>query len=83
MNIDYYEFTIFIGNNMNTSEIKKMTTIEKLQAIEALWDSILIDEPTLASPAWHEDVLKDREAKIKDGNAKFISLNELKKRNNR
>jgi len=71
----------FIGNNMDTSEIKKMSKNEKLQAIEALWDSLLIEEHSLPSPDWHEDVLKVREAKIKDGSAKLISLSDLKKNN--
>lgn len=64
---------------MKITEIKKMTANEKIQAIEALWDSLLIDEPSLSSPEWHEDILKKREAKIKNGSADFISLDELKK----
>jgi len=66
---------------MNISEIKKMTANEKLQAIEALWDSLLSDEPYQSSPDWNEDILKDRANKINSGNSEFISLGELKKNN--
>jgi len=66
---------------MNISEIEKMSANEKLQAIEALWDSLLADDPFLSSPDWHKEILKGREEKLKNGSAEFISLNELKKRN--
>lgn len=39
--------------------LDKMTVAEKLQAMEALWADLSRDE-SLASPAWHEDVLKER-----------------------
>ena len=46
-------------NNMNKIEIEKMTVLERFQAIEALWDSLLDEEePEIESPEWHEDILK-------------------------
>ena len=32
------------GDKMNTIEIKKMSRIERLQTMEALWDSLLDEE---------------------------------------
>ncbi|OGL47231.1 MAG: hypothetical protein A2161_17530 [Candidatus Schekmanbacteria bacterium RBG_13_48_7] len=64
---------------MKTVEIKKMSTAERLQAIEALWDSLLDKESEIKSPEWHQNILKDRKRKIKNGKAEFISLAELKK----
>ena len=64
---------------MNTAEIKKMSTAEKIQAIEAIWDSLLKEDASLPSPEWHGDILKKREEKIKSGEAKFLSLSDLKK----
>jgi len=65
---------------MTATEIKKMNIKERLLAMELLWDSLLEDENKIESPAWHEDVLRERMEKIDNNEAKFISLNELKTR---
>ncbi len=61
-------------------EIKKMTTLERLQTMEALWDSLCQEESDIESPRWHRNILNKRKKKIKNGEAKFISLEELKTR---
>jgi putative addiction module component (TIGR02574 family) len=66
------------GVKMNTIEIKKMSTIERLQAMEALWDSLMDEESEIESPQWHRDILEERKRKIENGKAEFISLEELK-----
>ena len=63
---------------MNTIEIKKMSIIERLQIMEALWDSFLYEESEIESPEWHRDILEDRKRKIESGKAEFISFEELK-----
>ena len=63
---------------MNMFEIKKMSIIERLQAMEALWDSLLHEESQIESPEWHRDILEERRKKIDKGKAEFISLEELK-----
>ena len=63
---------------MNTIEIRKMSTIERLQAMEALWDSLLYEESEIESPEWHRDILEERKRKIENGKTEFISLEELK-----
>jgi len=63
---------------MNTIQIKKMSTVERLQAMEALWESLLEEEAQIVSPDWHEDILEKRKTKIEGGKAEFISLEELK-----
>jgi len=63
---------------MNASDIKKMSRIERLAAIEALWDSLLEEEAQIESPDWHRDVLEERKKKIEDGQAEFISLAKLR-----
>ena len=63
---------------MNTIEIKKMSTIERLQAMEALWDSLMDEESEIESPQWHRDIIEERKKKIENGKAEFISLEELK-----
>ena len=61
-------------------ELKKMTRAEKLQAMEFLWEELSRDEDTLESPAWHEKALREAEAAIKSGKAKFIDWDEAKER---
>ncbi len=63
---------------INIADIKKMSTIERLQTMEALWDSLLYENGEIESPEWHEKILEKRKAKIISGKAKFISLSELK-----
>ncbi len=63
---------------MNTLEIKKMSRIERLKAMEALWDSLLDEETEIESPDWHWDLLEQRKRKIETGKAEFISLEKLR-----
>lgn len=63
---------------MNTIEIQKMSVIERLKAMEALWDSLLDEESEIESPEWHREVLEERKRKIENAKAEFISLEELK-----
>jgi len=63
---------------METIEIKKMSVIERLQAMETLWDSLVDEEPEIESPQWHREILEERKRKIENGKAEFISLEELK-----
>jgi putative addiction module component (TIGR02574 family) len=63
---------------MNTLEIKKMSRIERLQAMEALWDSLIDEESEIESPGWHRDILEERKMKIENGQTEFISLEKLR-----
>lgn len=59
--------------------LDKMTVAEKLRAMELLWADLSRNEAQLESPAWHEDVLRDREAKIQSGAEKFMDWETAKK----
>jgi hypothetical protein len=50
---------------MNTIETKKTSMIERLQAMEALWDSLLDEESEIESPEWHQDILEERKKRSK------------------
>jgi len=63
------------------SDIEKMSSSEKLQTMESLWDSLLDEKTEVASPQWHEQVLASRTTKIADGSARFVSLDTLKNLN--
>jgi hypothetical protein len=60
--------------------LDKMTTSEKLAALELLWEDLCQCPDNIASPAWHGKVLADREEKISDGASSFSDLNEAKRR---
>lgn len=63
---------------MNITDIKTMNTVERLQAMEALWDSLLHEDGEIESPAWHEEILNERKTKIAEGKAGYLSLADLK-----
>lgn len=68
---------------MTIAEISKMSVQERLQTMEALWDSLTHESVEIKSPKWHEEILLARKEKINSGKASFISLDELKSKNNK
>ena len=62
-----------------TLPLDKMTTAEKLRAMEALWADLTRNEADFESPAWHEQILKEREAGVQSGQASFIDWETAKK----
>ena len=65
---------------MSVTEIQKMSPVERLSTMEALWDAMCHEEKEPTSPDWHGDLLEVRRAKIASGEGKFVSLDEAKKR---
>ncbi len=63
---------------MNALEIETMSTAQRLQAMENLWDALLHEKVEIESPGWHQNVLKNRKKRIAAGEAEFLSLKELK-----
>lgn len=63
---------------MITDEIKKMSTLERLQSMEELWDVLCHDEKEIESPSWHKNILEERKKKITNGEAEFISIEDVK-----
>ena len=55
----------------STLPLEKMSVEEKLQAMESLWDDLCSKAGGMTSPAWHEDVLAEREAMQKRGDDQF------------
>ena len=70
-------------NTMNTIEISRMNTIERLQTMEAIWDSLIHENSEIESPEWHRDILSARKLAIEEGKAEFISIEELKSKHRR
>ena len=65
---------------MSITEIKNMTTVERLEAMELLWDALCDEEEEVRSPVWHEQILKKRKERIESGEANFYTLDQLKER---
>ena len=55
-----------------TLPLDQMTLAEKLRVMETLWADLSRDEQQLESPAWHEQVLKDREERVRSGQEAFV-----------
>jgi putative addiction module component (TIGR02574 family) len=68
---------------MSTAEeirtaIPKLSVEEKLQTMEALWQSLSSKPEAVKSPAWHEKELRDREQDIESRKSKFIDWEKAK-----
>ena len=59
--------------------LDKMTTEEKLQALEEIWVDLQKTPDDVPSPSWHEDVLRAREDRIKEGRAEFKDWTDAKR----
>lgn len=55
-----------------TLPLDKMTVAEKLRAMELLWADLSRDDAQVESPAWHAEVLHDRETRIESGEEQFV-----------
>ena len=60
--------------------LDKMTTLEKLRAIEEIWADLLRTPGEIPTPKWHKSVLEEREKKVRDGTAKFLDWADVKRR---
>ena len=68
---------------MSMMDINKMSMLERLQTMEALWDSLVHEESEIESPDWHKEILGERQRKIESGEAEFLSIEEVKAKQNR
>jgi hypothetical protein len=51
----------------STLPLERMTTAEKLRAMEALWADLSRHEEQIESPTWHEGVLRERDERMNSG----------------
>lgn len=56
--------------------LDKMTTAQKLDAMDQLWAS-LRSSPDYTPPAWHAEILAERRRRIESGEATFSSLDDV------
>lgn len=56
----------------------RMTTTDKLRALEEIWDDLRHGAQAIPSPAWHADVLRAREQRVREGTSRFGDWSEAK-----
>jgi hypothetical protein len=61
-----------------TLALEQMSIEEKIRTMETIWDDLCKKADSISSPAWHNDVLTEREEQIKNGNAEFMDWNKAK-----
>ncbi|MFO7783157.1 MAG: addiction module protein [Thermodesulfobacteriota bacterium] len=60
--------------------LDKMTTADKLRAMEEIWADLQRNPEDIPAPAWHGDVLRSREAQEKEGISRFEEWTDAKAR---
>lgn len=61
-------------------QLDRMTTRDKIRAMESLWDDLCKHADAVASPSWHKDVLSKREKSLAKGKEKFNAWDGEKER---
>jgi putative addiction module component (TIGR02574 family) len=78
--IKYKQAAICLGaSNMNMSELATMPLADRLQAMEILWASLAHDPSHEPSPAWHQQVIEQRLARLEAGKDTLQDWDEAKK----
>jgi len=60
-------------------DLGKMTTADKLRLMEDLWQNLTTEDPEITSPAWHGDILAERDRLISSGEEQLIDWEVAKK----
>ena len=64
---------------MSIDEIKNLNIKERLILINTIWETLESESNQVESPEWHKKLLEHRIEKIKNGEAEFISIDDLRK----
>lgn len=60
-------------------QMKVLPRTEKLRLMEALWSDLSLVEEELDSPGWHENALRETEARVATGEERQIDWDEAKR----
>jgi len=58
--------------------LDKMTTSDKISAMEQLWNELCRKPEDVPAPAWHKNILSGREKRVREGKAKLSNLADTK-----
>jgi hypothetical protein len=73
------EFGCMISPVSVTLPLDRMTTAEKLNAMEALWENLTHNADAFESPVWHGDILREREQRVAEGKETYMDWDAAKK----
>ncbi|MDD5375213.1 addiction module protein [Acidithiobacillus sp.] len=59
-------------------QLSELTVSEKLQMMESLWDSLCQQPTNIPSPAWHGEILVQRENALRQGSDHFSAWDTAK-----
>jgi hypothetical protein len=59
--------------------LKEMTRVEKIMALEALWEDLSRNEAEFDSPSWHKNELAMTEQRVKSGKEQPVDWEAAKK----
>ena len=62
-----------------TLPLTRMTTSDKLRALEKIWDDLSRASENVPSPSWHAEVLQARQKRLQKGSAHFTEWTEAKR----
>ena len=63
---------------ITAEQIKQLSTAEKLQVMETLWQELTAEgAEQLASPAWHQQVLQQTEGEKPDPEGAYVFSTEI------
>ena len=65
---------------LESAQIDHMSTAERLRAMEQLWEALCRSDDEVPSPSWHGDILADRKRRAERGEARFLTLEQLRDR---
>lgn len=63
-----------------TLSLDTMTVADKLRVIETIWDDLIRSAEQVPSPAWHSDVLRARELRVREGKSQYRDWDDAKRR---
>jgi hypothetical protein len=63
-----------------TLDLKQMSRPAKVRLMEQIWRDLSADEQEVESPSWHGEIIAERTAKVEEGKATFMILEELQAR---
>ena len=61
-------------------DVRRLSTPEKLELLEALWCELAVDDARVTSPSWHKEALAQSREDFEAGRAKFSDWSEVKER---
>ena len=64
----------------NAVDLNSMTTTEKLQLLEAIWQDLSENPEQVPVPDWHSDVLEERELRLQRGESRLSDWSDAKRR---